>query len=141
MYDEPEHNEYDDDEYKYYPDSAQFHEYNEHGFPKPFKFDWDSWEIWLSQAIKDIVHEKDNVWLLGNYKSSKEQPVSNNISKIPKNKYFEYLGNNNYDEAIWKRKYFVVDKMQQEYKNHISSHAAHFVKQPIYYKGLFDNLN
>lgn len=141
MHQEPEYEDYDDDEYQYYPDTGQFHEYNEHGFPKTFKFDWDSWEIWLSQAIQDIVHEKDNEWILGNYKPTKEQPVSNNISKISKNKYFEYLGNNNYDEAIWKKKYFINDKIDQQYKKHIQSHASYFVRQPEYYKGLYDNLN
>ena len=57
MYDEPEYNEYDDDEYKFYPN-----EYNEHGYPKAFKFDWASWEKWLSQAIKEIYEENSNTW-------------------------------------------------------------------------------
>ncbi len=53
MYDpDPEHYEYDDDEFKNYP-----HEYNEYGYPKQFKFDWDAWESWLLQAMKDIAHQ------------------------------------------------------------------------------------
>ena len=55
MYDEPEYNEYDDDEYKFYPNEYNEHE---HGYPKAFKFDWASWEKWLSQAIKEIYEEK-----------------------------------------------------------------------------------
>ena len=52
MYDynskDPEYNDYDDDDYKNYPE-----EYNEHGYPNSFKIDWGAWEEWLSETIKD----------------------------------------------------------------------------------------
>ena len=56
-------------------------------------------------------------------------------------KFFIYLGSNYDEDAIWKTKYFINNKLDQIYKNHISSNAAHFVRQPVYYKGMFDNLN
>lgn len=145
MYEDPEHQDYDDDEYKYFPDGGQFNEYNEHGFPKEFQINWEAWEKWLSEAIKEITKENDNQWIVTQYGSNEpkeEFPVS---GKLPKGtlseEHFAYLGNNHYDEAIWKVKYFINNHLDISYKNHLSSHAAYFLKQPKYYRGLFDNLN
>lgn len=136
MHQDPEHEDYDDDEYNYYP------EYNEYGYPNSKKFDIDfaAWEKWLAKAIKEIVEEDENVWVFGPGldNSSKKDSLDTNQSK---DKYFMYLGSNNYDESVWKTKYFVSDSLEQEYKRHIVSHAAYFLKQPFYYKGLFENLN
>lgn len=52
-----------------------------------------------------------------------------------------YLGNNQYNEPIFKKKHFVVDALKNQYVNHLKSHAGHFVSQPVYYKGMFDILN
>jgi hypothetical protein len=52
-----------------------------------------------------------------------------------------YLGVNYQNEPIWKKKYFIIDKTQNDYVNHLSANAVHFVKQPSYYKGLYDILN
>jgi hypothetical protein len=52
-----------------------------------------------------------------------------------------YLGSNHYNEAIWKTQYFLCDDINKMWKNHISSNAAHFLKQPEYYKGLHTILN
>ena len=134
MYDDPEYDEYDDDEYHQYP-------YNEYGYPKEFNIDWAAWEKWLSQAIQDIVEENDNVWIFGNYKPSKKKSSDDTTKKSLGDKYFAYLGNNKYDEPLWKTKYFINDKLDQDYKNHIASHAAYFLQQPSYYRGMFDNLN
>ena len=38
----------------------EHNEYNEHGYPKEFKFDWTSWQEWLEEAIKDI-YENINI--------------------------------------------------------------------------------
>ena len=136
MHQDPEHEDYDDDEYNYYP------EYNDYGYPsysKKFNIDWSAWEKWLADAIKEIVNEEDNVWLFGNYKNPSKKNNTNN--KKLSDKYFMYLGSNHYDEAIWKTKYFISDKINSQYKNHLSSHAGYFLKQPHYYKGMFDNLN
>ena len=132
---DPEQNEYDDDEYKYYPS----YEYNEYGYPKEFKFDWTSWEMWLKEALNDIVQESPTTWNTG---KTKEFPVNGSTSKGAYNEsLFAYLGSNCYNEPVWKSEYFVKNELHQEYIKHIQSNAEHFLKQPLYYKGLFDNLN
>lgn len=136
MHQDPEHNDYDDDDYNYYP------QYNDYGYPsysKNFKFDWAAWEKWLADAIKEIVNEDDNVWLFGNYQAPPKKNKAN-IKKLS-DKYFMYLGNNQYDESVWKAKYFISDQLDTQYKNHIASNASHFLQQPYYYKGMFENLN
>ena len=136
MHQDPEHEDYDDDEYNYYP------EYNEYGYPinsKKFNVDWAAWEKWLSDALEEIVQENPNIWSFG---YSKKFSASDSLSKgALSDKYFMYLGNNQHDETIWKIKYFISDKINTQYKNHISSHAGYFLQQPYYYKGMFDNLN
>lgn len=141
MYDnDPEYNDYDDDEYKQYP------EYNDYGYPKQFSFDWSAWELWLADAIKEI-YEENNTWIVGSYnkeepnkdKSKKKQQKTSN-SKWSDD-YFMYLGNNAFQEPIWKMKYFLIDEISQAYKKHIVANAKHFLQQPEYYKGMFDILN
>jgi len=52
-----------------------------------------------------------------------------------------YLGNNQYNEPIYKTKHFVVNSIKNEYIKHLQNNATHFIKQPTYYKGLFDIMN
>jgi len=145
MYDynskDPEYNDYDDDDHKNYPE-----EYNEHGYPNSFKIDWGAWEEWLSDAIKDIYQTNDSTWIIKYNTSfedkSKKFPVSDSTpSGTSKDQYFMYLGSNHYSEGLWKTKYFINDKLEQEYKNHTFANAAHVLKQPNHYKGMFDILN
>ena len=135
MHQDPEHSDYDDDEYNYYP------QYNEYGYPeqsKKFNIDWAAWEQWLSKAIKEIVEEDNNVWLVGHTQHKNKKYFHAQQSK---DKYFMYLGKNNYEEAVWKSKYFINDRIDQCYKNHIANNAVNFLTQPNYYKGMFDILN
>jgi hypothetical protein len=128
-YNDPEQNEYDDDEYNYYPNE---------NYGWNYKFDMKAWEKWLKEAIEDIVKEGDNTWVV----QPKKFPVSDSLSKdTAKSEYFLYLGSNHYKEAIWKKEYFVSDEINNLWKNHISSNAAYFLKQPNYYKGLHTILN
>ena len=129
---DPEHEEWDDDDYNYYP---------EYSFePHEFKFDWASWEKWFKDALNDIV-EKDGSWIVGGG-DNKKFPVSDSFSKdTAKSQYFLYLGNNHFEEEVWKVSYFINHPIDIMWKNHIASHASHFLKQPVYYKGLFDILN
>jgi len=53
----------------------------------------------------------------------------------------QYLGSNYQGSPIWKTEYFLIDKMNTEYKMHLQSHAKHFLSQPKYYKGLYEILN
>lgn len=140
MHQDPEHEDYDDDEYNYYP------EYNEYGYPstnsKKFNIDWAAWENWLSKTIKDIIEEDNNVW---SFKVVPGLPSKNVNDWLPKSqlddKYFMYLGSNHYDEAIWKAKYFINNKLNIMYKNHIAHYPGYFVRQPRYYRGMFENMN
>lgn len=129
MHQEPEYNDYDDDDYNYYP------EYNDYGYPKDFQIDWAAWEQWLSKAIKEIVEEDNNVWVFGGNKKKTTKKFT------ASDKYFMYLGSNHYDETIWKAKYFASSEIEREYKNYLASNAAYILKQPNYYKSMFENLN
>lgn len=46
-----------------------------------------------------------------------------------------------YDAKVWNKKYWIVDILDIQYKNHISSHSAHYVSLPHYYFGLLNILN
>lgn len=52
-----------------------------------------------------------------------------------------FIGKNIYGEQVFKSKYFVVDKLKNEYLNHIRQHATHTLQQPDYYKCMFEILN
>tara|TARA_R100000278_G_scaffold58246_2_gene47841 strand:+ start:836 stop:1195 length:360 start_codon:yes stop_codon:yes gene_type:complete len=119
MYDkeEPEHNEYDDDYYNYYPETNQE--------PIEFKFDWETWELWLEEAIKDIVQEQDNVWIVGANTNPQPTELPEGMTSQP----------------LWKKEYFIDNKLAQRYLNYLQSHSKYILKEPRYYKGLFDNLN
>ena len=138
MNQDPEHEDYDDDEYNYYP------EYNEYGYPinsKKFNVDWAAWEQWLSKAIKEIVEEDKNVWVFGHKLFDDIKKTKKSHNQKLNDKYFMYLGSNHYDEAVWKSKYFINNHLDLMYKNHISTYPAHFLRQPSYYRGMFENLN
>lgn len=138
MNQDPEHEDYDDDEYNYYP------QYNEYGYPeysKKFNIDWAAWEKWLSKTIKEIVEEDENIWVFSSpYKKEKPSYDQEKSKKID-DKYFIYLGNNHYNEPIWKAKYFVLDKIAVQYKKHISYRPKYLLIQPNYYKSMFEILN
>ena len=134
MHQDPEHEDYDDDEYKYYPQ-----EYNDYGYPKAFSIDWAAWEQWLAKAVSEIQEDSDNnVWI---FSTKQKFPVSDLHQDTSKNKYFMYLGSNHHNDPIWKSNYFAKDEIDMMYKNHIASNPVNFLKNPTYYKGLHDILN
>jgi hypothetical protein len=129
--------EYDDDHD--YDDSQNNAESQ---YKKYFKFDpgaWDAWGKFLYDSLNDIVEKSPNVWYV-NF-NSKSFPVNSYSPNTGKDKYFQYLGSNYQNQAIWKTKYFINDKMAIAYVNHIKSHAVNFILQPHYYKGMFDIMN
>ena len=131
---DPEHEDYDDDEYKYYPDGGEWSK-------NSFKFDWSVWEKWLKDVIDDIIEENDNTWVV-KPKQSEKFPVSDSTPKdVDNSQLFAYLGSNHYQEGVWKTKYFIKDEINELWNKHIQANAVHFLKQPRYYKGLFDILN
>jgi hypothetical protein len=131
---------YDDDQYDYdHPSLNPFHYY--------FKFDIGP-DTPLSQWLSDIIKNTNWEDIGFAYKPinlpgwpAVSLPVNSwnpNTESKPK---LQYLGSNYNKEPIWKTKYFISNPLNQEYKKHLQSNAAHFIKQPNYYKGLFDILN
>ena len=141
MYQEPEHDDYDDDDYNYYPEHSG-DDYSE--YTKKFNIDWAAWEQWLSKTIKEIAEEDNNVWVFGHKLSDKTEKKSKTTfqssSKLT-DKTFIYIGNNKDNDAVWKKKYLAKNQIQIQYNNHISCHASYYLMQPAYYKGMFDILN
>lgn len=149
------HEPYDDDEDEYNDD-----QYNNDYQPKNNPYQWyykfdigpdTPMSSWLNDMINKWISSDDIKSLGGLY----DLGIGNNLPGFPLKKFpvnswnpntdkgnsFQYLGSNYQDSPIWKTKYFVVDKINNEYKLHLQSHAAYFLKQPAYYKGLQDILN
>ena len=129
---------YDDD----YEDSSQDNLESQH--KNYFKFDpsaWDALGKMLYEALNDIVEYPSNVWYIGHGFDKGSLPVNDYFSKSGNFKNSLFLGNNHYKEPVYKTKYFVHNKLDAEYRNHLVSNAVHFLQQPNYYEGLFDILN
>ena len=117
---------WDDSQYKHY-----------------FKFDpeaWDAWGKWLYDAMNEIVENSPNVWYIDSLQNN-SFPVNSWNLNTGKDNSFQYLGSNYQGSSIWKKKYFILDPINNEYKLHLQAHSKHFVQQPTYYQGLFDILN
>jgi len=135
------HEPYDDDDE--YDEDYYNHD---HPFSYPdkwyFKFDVTS-DTSLSSWINDMLNTM-NLWSnepVPNWPTIKI-PVSSYFPNTGKNKNsYQYLGNNYYNEGVFKYKYFIVNEINIEYYNHLKQHASYFLQQPEYYKGLFDILN
>ena len=117
-----------------------------------FKFDVNNSPLsdWVQKMIDNIFKDssKDankNDWYNMSYVSGfpfVSLPVNDWISNTAGGgNSLLYLGNNHYNEPIYKNKHFIENKLLNTYTNHIQQHAVHFVKQPNYYKGLYDILN
>jgi len=134
------HEDYEDDNYDDYEDSQDNYGSQHKNY---FKFDpnaWDTWGKWLQDALNDIVEYSPNMWYVSGF-PFKSIPVNDYFSKSGSFKNSLYLGNNHYKESIYKTKYFIHNKLDSDYKNHLRSNAVHFLQQPNYYKGMFDILN
>lgn len=130
-------NIHDDDDYDDSQDNLESH------YKHYFKFDPDAWDAWgkmLYNALNDIVEYPSNVWYIGPG-FDKSFPVNSYFSNTGKGNSFQYLGNNYDGVKVWKKKYFIRDKTQHEYINHIVANSVYFLQQPHYYKGMFDILN
>ena len=133
------HEDYEDDNYD--DDDSQDNLESQH--KHYFKFDpeaWDAWGKWLYDALNEAVEISPNVWYAYGF-PSKSIPVNSWNPNAGKGKTFQYLGSNYSGEPIWKSKYFIHDELQSEYIHHLSSHATYFIKQPSYYKSLYEILN
>lgn len=133
------HEDYEDEDYD-----------DEHDYDHPslnpykwfFKFDVGPdtpLSKWINDIVNDFMGASDMINNTGF--PPKMFPVNSWNPDTGKSNSFQYLGSNYQGSPIWKKQYFVVDKIGNEYTLHLQSHAQHFVKQPTYYKGLFDILN
>jgi hypothetical protein len=116
---------YEDDPYKFY-----------------FQFDTE----WIAKYIDEIVKklsESGYDYKITNIEGFpyKSLPVSSWLSSTAEDKNSLYLGNNYWNEGIWKKKHFIHNQLQNEYVLHLQSHARHVVSQPKYYNGLYEILN
>ena len=133
-YDSADDEGWDDDEYNYYPDP------NSNDKPYEFKFDMAAWEEWLKNVINDII-EKDGTWSF-KVDKNEESPVNDSTDSAElDNNLVLYFGQNLHNEPIWKVAYFIHKEFDIEYKNHFASNASHIIKQPHYYRSMFDILN
>jgi len=91
----------------------------------------------------DSVNFTNNISWNFQIDTSYNSPISAFIYDILNNKtgFDCYVGNNIFKEPIWKTKYWIEDKHYQEYIKHLNSNVVHFLKQPSYYKGMFEILN
>ena len=134
------HEPYDEDlEY----DDQYNYDYGNQYDPYKFYFKFDvnsnsSLSDWLNNLFKDI----------GSYSVTNipgfpivSFPVNSWNSNTEKGNSFQYLGSNYQGSQIWKKKYFISDPINIEYKLHLQAHAKYFIQQPTYYNGLFDILN
>jgi hypothetical protein len=130
---------YDDDE----NDDNDSLDYSQDPYKHLFKFDEDAWEAWgkfLYDALGDMS-KYSNQWYVYGW-DPKKFPVNSYSSNTGKaKKGFQYLGVNYFNEGVFKSKYFIVNSIDIEYIKHIQQHAVYFLKQPSYYKGLYDILN
>ena len=131
------HDPYDDED-DGYDDDHYDKDYNDQYDPYKFyfKFDLNKTPLsdWITKMINDIVNKEID------FDKMIVFPVNSWTPNTANNK-FQYLGSNYQKEPIWKTKYFVCDIINTMYKKHLQENAIHFVKQPSYYKGLFDILN
>lgn len=132
---------YDDDHYDY-DNNDQYDPYKFY-----FKFNIDQntpLSDWIAKMINDIFQNPaDQNFKITNIPGFPivSFPVNSWNPNTVNDKKFQYLGSNYVGEPVWKKKYFVHDKLHTEYLNHIQNYAAYFVKQPLYYKSLYDILN
>jgi hypothetical protein len=131
------HDQYDDED-DGYDDEHYDKDYNDQYDPYKFYFQFDMSNTplsdWITKMINDIVNKEID------FDKMIVFPV-NSWNPNTVNDKFQYLGSNYYKEPIWKSKYWAYNPINNEYKSHIQSNAVHFIKQPSYYKGLFDILN
>jgi hypothetical protein len=113
-----------------------------------FKFDpqiWDTWMEkwgeWFKDALGGIVESSPNTWYISSIPNTFVPVNGYNPIYEGGKKVSSYIGNNQYNEEVWKTQDFVVNELSKMYKNHLVSNAKHFVQQPNYYKGMFDILN
>jgi hypothetical protein len=143
------HEDYDDEDY----DDEDYYDYDNNDQYDPYKF-YFKFDVGADSPISDMINKWFNLsqdsfnglhWYsfptnIDGWPVIK-LPVSSWNPNTGKGNSFQYLGSNYQGSPIWKKQYFVLNKINNQYKLHVQSHASHFLKQPHYYNGMFDILN
>lgn len=134
------HEPYDDEDD--YDDDQYSNDYSNDQFKWYYKFDVGP-NTPISNWLSDMFENMGTNWEFINIPDfpTKKFPVNSYFPNAGKGNSFQYLGNNYYKEAVWKTKYFIIDPIQSFYIDHIQQYSIYFLKQPNYYKGLFDIMN
>lgn len=128
---------YDDDDYDY--DHPSLHPYQYY-----YKFDVGPdhpISKWISDMVNNFLESSEEFKMINIPGFQHQMFPVNSWHPNTGGKNLQYLGSNYQGSPIWKKQYFVIDKVNSSYKLHLQAHAAHFIKQPIYYRGMFDILN
>ena len=121
-----DYEDYADDDYDYDHPSLN----NDYQWYYKFDVSADSpISKWLNDIVNGVINNEFVSF-----------PVSSWNPDTGKGNSFQYLGSNYQGSPIWKKHYFVLNKINNQYKLHVQSHASHFLKQPHYYNGMFDIL-
>ena len=108
----------------------------------PYKFYFQIDTEWVKKYMDSLINKIEyQTPLFPKGFSPIVLPVSSWFSSIVADKTSLYLGNNYWNEGVWKQKYFIRDKLHEEYVKHLQSNARHFLNQPRHYKGLYEILN
>jgi hypothetical protein len=126
----------------------------------PYKFYFQIDTEWVKKYMDSLINKIEYKWIskeaiedalknLSNYNtpllpdgfSPIALPVNSSFSSTADDKNSLYLGNNYWNEGVWKKQHFIQDKLQNEYVKHLQSNAGYFLSQPKYYKGLYEILN
>lgn len=138
------HDPYDDEDDGYDDDHYDYDDVNEYEDPYKFYFKFDVSNLplseWIQKAINDLLGNSYDIQHVYGFPIT-NVPVNYWNPDTAKSNSLQYLGSNKYGEPIWKQVFFLHNKIQIAYKNHLMSNAKHFVEQPNYYRGMFDILN
>jgi hypothetical protein len=140
---DPEHYDYDDDDYKNYPheDYAEF--YKKFGKMSDDEIQ-KMWQKWIDDVLDEIIMDGNTIYFGPAKHKDKEEtkkfPVSGSADGTGDEKNL-YHGMNHYGEAIWKPIYLVDWGLYNEWKNHMAAHAAYILKEPKYYRALYEIMN
>lgn len=136
------------------------HEPYDDNSSEPHKFYFQIDTEWIQKYINSLISKMNPEWIdyatLDKVLNDSSQyttptlpdgfspislPVNSWLSSIAEAHSSLYLGNNYYNEGVWKKAHFAKNCLTTEYKQHLNANAVHILQQPNYYKGMFDIQN
>jgi hypothetical protein len=133
MHQDPEHNEYDDDDYNYYPHENYDDFFKEFGKLTPEEIN-EKWQAWIENVLDDLLFDGATISFNPKF------PVSDS-SKGAEDQPPLYLGMGHNGLPIWKTFWFKDWGLYNVWKSHMNQHSAYILKEPTYYKNLYEIMN